>query len=85
MKRNMKIVKNKYLNALLLLMLFSAILHMVILGMMALASKSVHVLNYFNIVNLPYFIPGIPQGALGDGLSFVFVIVLYAIILKLNK
>ena len=79
-----KIVKNKYLNALFLLMLFSAIVHMVILFIFAILSKNVNILNYFNILNLNYFMPDFFNNLLGNITSFLFVILLYAIILKIN-
>ncbi|OGZ84035.1 MAG: hypothetical protein A2599_00990 [Candidatus Staskawiczbacteria bacterium RIFOXYD1_FULL_39_28] len=79
-----KIVKNKYLNALFLLMLFSAIVHMVILFIFAIVSKNVNILNYFNILNLNYFMPDFFNNLLGNITSFLFVILLYAIILKIN-
>jgi len=80
----LKIVKNKYLNALFLLMLFSAIVHMVILFIFAIVSKNVNILNYFNILNLNYFMPDFFNNLLGNITSFLFVILLYAIILKIN-
>jgi hypothetical protein len=80
-----KIVKNKYLNALFLLMLFSATIHMLILFVFAVISKNVHILNYFNLINLNYFIPDFFSNTSGDIISFLFVIVLYIIILNFNE
>lgn len=82
---NIKIVKNKYLNALFILMFFSATVHMVILFYWAITSKDLYVLNYFNILDVDFFYPNIFNSFLGNGFSFVFVVVIYAIIIKKNK
>ncbi len=81
----MKIVKNKYLNALFLLMLLSAIIHVLILFYMFSKSGNIYILNFFNIVDLSYFLPSSVNSFFGNIVSFIFVIVLYGIILKINK
>jgi len=81
----MKIVENKYINALLLLMLFSAIVHMLVLFAIALTSGNLHVLNYFSILNLNYFIPGFSNSFGWDVISFAGMAIIYLVILKNNK
>lgn len=80
-----KIVKNKYLNAFLLLMLFSAIVHMIVLFCWFLASKDIYVFNYLNILNLNYFYPDLSGNIWWYVLSVVSVILTYLIILFINK
>lgn len=82
---NIKIVKNKYINALFILMLFSAIVHMLILSCLAAVSGSLYVLNYFNILDLDLFYPNIFNSFGGNIFSIFFVIAAYIIILKNNK
>lgn len=82
---NIKIVKNKYLNALFILMLFSAVVHMAILFFLSLKTKDMYVLNYFNILDIDLFIPNILNNNLGNFISFVFMIFIYIVILKINK
>ena len=82
---NIRIVKNKYLNAVFVLMLFSAIVHMVILFFLSFKTKDIYVLNYFNILDIDLFIPNILNNNLGNFISFVFMIFIYIAILKINK
>jgi len=82
---NSRIVKNKYINALFLLMLFSAIVHMIILFFKAIKSLDIYVLNYFNILDIDLFYPNIFNSFLGNVFSLIFMIVIYFIILKINK
>lgn len=78
-----QIVKNKYLNALFVLMLFSAVAHMLILIFIALKTSDVYVLNYFNILDLDILFPAIfKNGILGNLASLVFVASFYIIILQ---
>jgi hypothetical protein len=78
----MHIVKNRYLNALLLLMLFSAILHMTVLVIRFAGSGNWNLLNFFTIVGLQPFLPAFWSG---NTVSVLAVLALYGIILKLNK
>jgi uncharacterized membrane protein len=80
-----QIVKNRYFNALLLLMLFSAFVHMVILFIVAIFSLNLHVLNYFAIVDANYIIPSFFNSSQGDAISFIVVVLLYGGILYLNR
>ena len=51
---NIKIVKNKYLNSLLLMMLFSATVHMLILFYISVMTGNFYILNYFKILDINY-------------------------------
>ena len=80
-----KIVKNKYLNALFILMLFSAIVHMLVVFYFALTSGDFYIFNYFNILDLDLFYPNIFNNFIGNIFSILFVVFIYLIILKNNK
>jgi len=81
-----KIVKNKYLNVLFVLMLFSAAAHMIILICLAVFRGDIYILNYFNILDLDILFPTIfYNDFLENILSFIFAGILYILILKLNK
>jgi hypothetical protein len=80
-----QIVKNKYLNSLFLLMLGSAIVHMAILFFIAIWTGDLYFLNYFNILSISYFIPNFLNSIFGDIVSFLFALIVYVIILKVNK
>jgi len=82
---NIKIVKNKYVNALFVLMLFSAIVHMIIIFYSTIDSGNFYTINYFNILDLDLFYPDILNSFSGNIFSIFFVVVLYLIILKNNK
>jgi hypothetical protein len=82
---NIHIAKNKYLNSLLVLMLGSAIVHMVLLSMRALVWGDWHVLNYIHILDIDWFIPGLFAAPAGDAISWIIAAGLYFVILKSNK
>ena len=63
---NIHIAKNRYTNSLLVLMLGSAIAHMILLFLRALASGDWHVLNYIHILDIDWFVPGLLAGFGGD-------------------
>ncbi len=79
------IVKNKYLNALFLLMLVSAIVHMLILVYITLRTGNLHLLNYFHILDVDYIIPNFLNSSWGDIISIIFVVIFYSLILKNNN
>ena len=82
---NIKIVKNKYINAVLLMMILSATVHISILFAIALVSGDLYVLNYFNTISLTYFYPDFLNSFLGNIIAFVFMVCMYVIILVCNK
>jgi len=82
---NIKIVKNKYVNSFLLLLLFTAIIHFLVLCFLFIKSRDIYFLNYFSILNLNYFVPNFLNSFIGNIFSIIFVIILYLIILKINN
>ena len=82
---NIKIIKNKYVNALLLLMLFSAIVHMVVAFCFVLLSGDFYTFNFFNIIDLDLFYPNIFNSFGGNFVSLIFMTTAYFIILKINN
>lgn len=50
------------LNALKLVMLLSAAVHLILLAVIAILERDVTVWNYFNILDLEYFFPAIIHG-----------------------
>ncbi len=83
---NIAIVKNKYLNALFLLMLVSATVHMLILFGFAIAKQDIYILNYFNILDLDIIFPSILFNSLVGNISAgLLVLVIYFLILTINK
>ena len=81
----LQIVKNKYLNSMFLLMLFSASIHMLILFFIAIKTGNFYFINYFNIISISYFIPNFLNSFLGNIMATLFVLVLYVIIFFFNK
>ncbi len=82
---NIKIADNKYVNALLVLMLFSAIVHMIILFVVAIASRDMYVLNYFNILDVDLFHASIFSSGAGNLFALVAVVGIYLGLLKFNR
>ncbi|OGZ68968.1 MAG: hypothetical protein A3D44_00175 [Candidatus Staskawiczbacteria bacterium RIFCSPHIGHO2_02_FULL_42_22] len=82
---NINIVNNKYINALLLLLLFSAVAHVAILLYAFLMSGDFSLINYFNILDLAYLFDNFFNGVTNDIFATIFVVVLYVIILKFSQ
>jgi len=83
---NIKIVKNKYVNTLFLLMLVSATVHMLTLFFVAFSRGDLYILNYFNILDFDVLFPTIfKNDFLGNFASLIVAIATYFIILKINK
>ena len=81
-----QIVGNKYINAALLLMLFSAAVHMLVLFFIVLKSGDFYILNYFNIIDLDIFWPSLFKDSLViNVVANVIVIGVYLAILWLNQ
>jgi len=80
----MNIVRNKYLNALLLVFLGSAIVHVLILLGVFLVTLDWHVLNYFRILEIGYFF-AIPQNTWSTVLSLAVFALVYLAVLFLNR
>lgn len=82
---NIKIVKNKYINALFVLMFFSAIIHILVAFCLLIKSGNLYAVNYFNIIGIEDFIPNFLNSLSGNIVSLVFQVVFYIAILKINK
>lgn len=81
---NIKIVKNKYLNTLFLLMFFSAVIHMVFMFCIALKEKSIYPLNIFHILNLDILFPQLFNNTASVNLaSIIFLASVYSLLLFL--
>ncbi len=80
-----KIVRNKYLNTLLLLILFSAIAHIIILFYIVVQTGDFYTLNYFNVLDITYFVPNFSNSLWGNIISVVFLVFIYFVILLVNK
>jgi len=81
---NIKIVENKYINTALLLMLVSAVIHMVILCFQALVQWDFYPINYFNILDLDYFFGSVFQNFWGNVIGTLVAAAIYGSILKYN-
>jgi len=82
---NIQIVKNKYLNALFILMFFSAVIHMAIISFWLLLTRDVYIFNYFNILDLDLFFPNMLNSVWGNLFSLVFMVSFYLIIFKCQE
>lgn len=80
-----KILENKYLNSLLLLMLVSAGVHMGILVCLALWTGDFYLLNYFNILDIDRLAGDVFNNGYGNALATAAAVGLYVIILKMNR
>ncbi len=78
-------LKNKYLNTLFMLILFSAIVHILILFYIAITTANLNILNYFSILQINYFIPNFLSDFWGNIISIIFVIFIYFTILFISK
>lgn len=81
-----EIVKNKYINGVFLLMLFSAAIHMLLLFYVSLMQKDFYILNYFNIVDFDILFPNIFKNTLTQNIvSVVFAAIIYFVIIFWNS
>jgi len=76
----MAISKNRYLDAFLKFVLLTAIIHMFLLFAAAAINADITYLNYFNILDIDLFFPGVEYGLLSQVLSIAAMVVLYVII-----
>jgi len=80
-----QISKNKYINALAILALFSAAVHMTLLSYKAIYEKDLYILNYFNVLDLDIFFGNAFKNFWGNAISAICAGLIYLIILKTNK
>ncbi|MBX4201064.1 hypothetical protein KW786_02960 [Candidatus Parcubacteria bacterium] len=79
------ITGNKYIDAALALMLFSAAAHMAILFFLAIAWRDIYILNYFNILDVDLLIPYDFNNLASNAAALAVAVLIYIIILKTNK
>ena len=77
--------KNKYLDALKNLVLFSALTHLSLLIIYSIVKLDVMPLNYFNILDLDLFFPSIIDGTLSQILSVVVMVAIYLFFYLIEK
>ncbi len=75
-----KIANNRFLDAFLKLMLFSAVLHIATLIIVSIKKADAAPLNFFSIVGVDQFIPGIDKGLSSQITSLSLIIILYGMI-----
>lgn len=79
---NLIIVKNKYLNAFFLFMLVSALAHFLVIICIAAVTADFSPLNYFSILQIDYFLPGLTGTSTINAVSLVIAALLYLLIVK---
>ena len=72
--------RNRFFDAVLKLMLLSAIIHMVILAIYILMTGDTSKLSFFKIVAIDLFYPSLGNTSIGHFLSFLAVVVLYILV-----
>jgi len=81
-----KIAENKYVNAFLMLLLYSAVFHFCVLVYRVFAEKTFYPLNFFSILNLDVLFPDIFKNTItSDLISLLAVAMIYFFILKFQK
>lgn len=73
-------VKNKYIEALIKFILFSAILHIILLVIYSIFKGKLIYLNYFKVLDLDLFFPGITNGLASQAFSFLILVLVYSVI-----
>ena len=76
-----QIVKNRYIDALLKLILVSAIVHMVLLIIYSVITGDFVILNYFNILDIDLIFPNVIEGTVSQVLSVLATVIVYVLIL----
>jgi len=85
-KMMQKMIKNKYLNAFLILLLYSAIFHVFVLIYRSFAERTIYPLNFFSILNLDILFPNMFKNTISvNAASFLVVVIIYFLILKYQK
>jgi len=76
----MIISKNRYLDAFLKFVLLTAVIHMFLLFAAAIMNADMAYLNYFNILDIDLFFPGVEQGLVSQLISIAAMALVYAVI-----
>ncbi|KAF0134252.1 MAG: hypothetical protein FD145_764 [Candidatus Saganbacteria bacterium] len=72
----------RYIDALKRFILFSAITHIILLIIKFIATRNLNIINYFNILDIDLFIPGVVQSQMSQVLSPIVMVGIYLVILK---
>ncbi|MFA6215624.1 MAG: hypothetical protein WC768_03585 [Patescibacteria group bacterium] len=72
-------MKNRFLQALVRVVLFSATVHLFLLVVFSVIKKDIVTLNYFKIIGLDLFFPNIASGVGSQILSMITMLVLYSL------
>jgi len=73
-------MKNRFLNTLVKFILFSAVLHILLLAIAFVFKRDLTAVNYFNVVGLNLFFPEIGQGLASQIFSLLTMVVIYGLI-----
>ena len=76
----MKTSENRYIDALIKLILFSAVFHIILIIIYSIVNLDITHLNYFNILDIDLFFPGIIDGPLSQVFSILMIAIIYLII-----
>ncbi len=79
----MKFISNKYIVALKNVMLFSAIIHIIMIAIYSIVKLNTIKFNFFDILDLDLFFPNIIKGNLSQIFSIIAFIIVYCIFLFL--
>lgn len=81
-----KIINNKYLNGFLILLLYSAIFHFIVLIYRSFAERTIYTLNFFSILSLDILFPNLFKNTpSGNVASLIVAVLVYLIVLKTQK
>ena len=76
-----RICQNRYLDAFLKLLLFSSIVHTILMIVYVIAYNDIEHLNYFNILDISLFIPYLEGGLIPDIVATTILFLTYVLIL----
>lgn len=77
--------KNRYLDALKKLMLFSAIFHVSLIIIYSIIHLNFRYFNFFNILELDLFFPNIINGSFSQIFSIITMLIIYGIFYFVKK
>lgn len=81
----MKLNKNRLIEAFSRLIIFSAIVHLFVLGFYTVLNLDITRINYFSILDLDLFFPGINKSLGAQIFSIIVVVVIYLIFYFIPK
>lgn len=81
----MKFISNKYIIALKNVMLFSAIVHMIMIAIYSIVKLNTVKFNFFDILDLDLFFPNMIKGNLSQVFSIIAFVIVYCLFLFIKK